>query len=81
MKMAARMIEATVDAGLPCSWVAGDEAYGNRHLATQLSTPRPSHVLAVARSHQVDTSLASTTPAHPPVRPPAPGIACLQAGA
>ncbi|MFK3984437.1 hypothetical protein ACI2K4_29200 [Micromonospora sp. NPDC050397] len=27
-QLAHRMIEAAVTAGLPCRWVAGDEAYG-----------------------------------------------------
>jgi SRSO17 transposase len=59
--LAARMIETAVTAGLPCRWVAGDEAYGgDLRLAARLRLLRLGYVLAVARSHQVSTGL------HPP---------------
>ncbi|WP_189083208.1 IS701 family transposase [Mangrovihabitans endophyticus] len=57
-QMASRMIEAAVTAGLPCRWVAGDEAYGgDPRLATRLRVLRLGYVLAVACSHQVTTGL------------------------
>ncbi|WP_145821862.1 IS701 family transposase [Micromonospora sagamiensis] len=57
-QLAARMITAAVTAGLPCRWVAGDEAYGNDpRLAAGLRQLRLGYVLAVARSHQVTTRL------------------------
>ncbi|TWJ32265.1 SRSO17 transposase [Micromonospora sagamiensis] len=57
-QLAARMITAAVTAGLPCRWVAGDEAYGNDpRLAARLRQLRLGYVLAVARSHQVTTGL------------------------
>ncbi|WP_030443139.1 IS701 family transposase [Actinoplanes subtropicus] len=57
-QLASRMIEAAVTAGLPCRWVAGDEAYGgDPRLATRLRALRLGYVLAVACSHQVTTGL------------------------
>ena len=57
-QLATRMIETAVTAGLPCRWVAGDEAYGgDPRLATRLRQLRLGYVLAVARSHQVTTGL------------------------
>ncbi|WP_328426522.1 IS701 family transposase [Micromonospora sp. NBC_00389] len=57
-QLATRMIEAAVLAGLPCRWVAGDEAYGgDPRLAAKLRTLRLGYVLAVARSYQVATGL------------------------
>jgi len=57
-QLASRMIEAAVTAGLPCRWVAGDEAYGgDPRLATRLRDLRLGYVLAVARTHQVTTGL------------------------
>ncbi len=57
-QLASRMITTAVTAGLPCGWVAGDEAYGNDpRLAARLRQLRLGYVLAVARSHQVTTSL------------------------
>jgi SRSO17 transposase len=57
-QLASRMIETAVAAGLPCRWVAGDEAYGNDpRLATRLRQLRLGYVLAVACSHQVATGL------------------------
>lgn len=57
-QLATRMIEAAVTAGLPCRWVAGDEAYGgDPRLATRLRQLRLGYVLAVACSHQVTTGL------------------------
>jgi SRSO17 transposase len=57
-QLAMRMIEAAAVAGLPCRWVAGDEAYGgDPRLAARLCTLELGYVLAVARSHQVSTGL------------------------
>lgn len=57
-QLASRMITAAVTAGLPCRWVAGDEAYGNDpRLAARLRQLRLGYVLAVACSHQVTTGL------------------------
>ncbi|MBB3095713.1 SRSO17 transposase [Actinoplanes campanulatus] len=57
-QLARRLIEAAVAGGLPCRWVAGDEAYGgDPHLAAALRGHRLGYVLAVACSHRVPTGL------------------------
>jgi SRSO17 transposase len=57
-QLARRLIEAAAAGGLPCRWVAGDEAYGgDPHLALALRGLRLGYVLAVARSHRVPTGL------------------------
>ncbi|WP_330436306.1 IS701 family transposase [Streptomyces sp. NBC_00825] len=54
--LAARMIGRALDAGVPASWVAGDEVYGgNPHLRTALEKRQVGYVLAVARDHQITT--------------------------
>lgn len=54
--LAARMIGRALDAGVPASWVAGDEVYGgNPHLRTTLEQRQVGYVLAVARDHQIAT--------------------------
>ncbi|MFF2167634.1 MULTISPECIES: IS701 family transposase [unclassified Streptomyces] len=54
--LAARMIGRALDAGVPASWVAGDEVYGgNPHLRTELKKRQIGYVLAVARDHQIGT--------------------------
>jgi SRSO17 transposase len=59
-QLAARMIETAVTAGLPCRWVAGDEAYGgDPGLAARLRALRLGYVLAVACSHQVSTGIGA----------------------
>ncbi|SCG43637.1 SRSO17 transposase [Micromonospora inositola] len=59
-QLAARMIDEAVAAGLPCRWVAGDEAYGgDPRLAAALRGHRLGYVLAVACSHQVITGIGS----------------------
>ena len=57
-QLARRLITTAVAGGLPCRWVAGDEAYGgDPQLAAALRGHRLSYVLAVACSHQVPTGL------------------------
>lgn len=54
--LAARMIGRALDAGVPASWVAGDEVYGgNPHLRTELEKRQIGYVLAVACDHQITT--------------------------
>ncbi|WP_446220840.1 IS701 family transposase [Micromonospora sp. IBHARD004] len=57
-QLARRLIETALADGLPCRWVAGDEAYGgDPHLAAALRGNRLGYVLAVACSHPVPTGL------------------------
>ncbi|BCJ55901.1 transposase [Actinoplanes sp. NBRC 14428] len=57
-QLALRLIETAVAGGLPCRWVAGDEAYGgDPRLAAALRQHRLGYVLAVACSHHVRTGL------------------------
>lgn len=57
-QLARRLIDTAVAGGLPCRWVAGDEAYGgDPHLAAALRDQRLGYVLAVACSHRVPTGL------------------------
>ncbi|NGO41704.1 IS701 family transposase [Streptomyces ureilyticus] len=54
--LAARMIGRALDAGVPASWVAGDEVYGgNPHLRTELEKRQVGYVLAVACDHRITT--------------------------
>lgn len=54
--LAQRMIGAALDAGTPCSWVAGDEVYGNApHLRADLIERGVGYVLAVAKDHRIST--------------------------
>ncbi len=56
LALAARMIGRALDAGVPVSWAAGDEVYGdNPHLRTALEKRQVGYVLAVARDHQIAT--------------------------
>src|SRR4051794_24025940 len=49
-QLARRLIETALAGGLPCRWVAGDEAYGgDPRLAAALRQHRLGYVLAVAR--------------------------------
>jgi SRSO17 transposase len=51
-ELAQRMLERTLDAGLPVSWVVGDTVYGSaRSLRTALEARKQAYALAVAR-HQ-----------------------------
>ncbi|WP_233527454.1 IS701 family transposase [Micromonospora craniellae] len=51
-------MEAAVTGGLPCRWVAGDEAYGgDPNLAAALRGHHLGYVLAVACSHHVPTGI------------------------
>jgi SRSO17 transposase len=57
-QLARRLIETAVAGGLPCRWVAGDEAYGgDPQLAAALRSHRLGYVLAVACSHRAPTGL------------------------
>ncbi|MBO3737524.1 IS701 family transposase [Actinoplanes flavus] len=57
-QLARRLIDTALAGGLPCRWVAGDEAYGgDPHLAAALRGRRLGYVLAVACSHHVPTGL------------------------
>ena len=57
-QLARRLIEAALAGGLPCRWVAGDEAYGgDPNLAAALRGHRLGYVLTVACSHRVPTGL------------------------
>ncbi|WP_422774735.1 IS701 family transposase [Plantactinospora sp. WMMC1484] len=52
--LAAEMITAALDAGVPARWAAADEAYGNSSgFRTHLREHRLGYVLAVSRSHLV----------------------------
>jgi SRSO17 transposase len=52
--LAAEMITAALDAGVPARWVAADEAYGNSStFRSHLREHRLGYVLAVSRSHLV----------------------------
>ncbi|MFI7075610.1 IS701 family transposase [Micromonospora sediminicola] len=53
-ELAADMITAAVDAGVPAAWAAADEAYGNSSVfRAHLRQHRLGYVLAVSRSHLV----------------------------
>ena len=53
-ELAADMITAAVDAGVPARWAAADEAYGNSSVfRAHLRDHRLGYVLAVSRSHLV----------------------------
>jgi SRSO17 transposase len=57
-QLARRLIETALTGGLPCRWVAGDEAYGgDPHLAAALRGRDLGYVLAVACSHHMPTGL------------------------
>jgi SRSO17 transposase len=56
-ELARKMIERAVKAGVPFSWVAGDEVYGgNRGLRSWLEQQEIPHVMAVACSEIVATA-------------------------
>nr|WP_067708612.1 IS701 family transposase [Actinoplanes awajinensis] len=57
-QLARRLIDTALAGGLPCRWVAGDEAYGgDPQLAAALRRHQLGYVLAVACSHRVPTGL------------------------
>ncbi|MBE3200377.1 MULTISPECIES: IS701 family transposase [Parafrankia] len=71
--LARQMIAKALDVGVPARWVTGDEVYGNDPaLRATLARRGLGYVLAVARSHQIDTKagrrraidLAVTLPTH-----------------
>jgi SRSO17 transposase len=54
--LARQMIETALDAGAPARWAAGDEVYGNDPaLRAALARRQLGYVLAVAKTHTVDT--------------------------
>jgi len=58
--LARRMLARALDAGVPTSWVTGDEVYGaDPGLRADLEARRTGYVLAVARLHPVTTGLRS----------------------
>jgi len=55
--LAAAMIGAALDAGVPAAWVAGDEVYGaDPGLRADMEKRRIGYVLAVAKDHHVVTA-------------------------
>lgn len=55
--LAQAMIDAALDAGTPCRWVAGDEVYGNAPaLRADLVERGIGYVLAVAKDHRITTA-------------------------
>ena len=57
-QLARRLIDTALAGGLPCRWVAGDEAYGGDPLLpAALRGHELGYVLAVACSHRVPTGL------------------------
>ena len=53
-QLARRMLERALESGVPFSWVAGDEVYGNdRNLRRWLEQVEVPHVLAVKRSEKL----------------------------
>jgi SRSO17 transposase len=70
--LAARMIAAAVDAGIPAGWVAADEVYGNDPaLRSMLEGRGVGYVLAVARDHRVRTHAGTRRAVDLPVTLPA----------
>ena len=66
-QLARRLIETALADGLPCRWVAGDEAYGgDPHLAAASRGNRLGYVLAVACSHRCRPVSASSGPTRSP---------------
>jgi SRSO17 transposase len=68
-QLAMRMLARALDAGVPASWVTGDEVYGQYYqLRALLEQRRMGYVLAVPRSQHV----------HPAPRASAPGLSLTQ---
>jgi SRSO17 transposase len=58
--LAQAMITAAVGAGVPASWVSGDEVYGaDSKLRKHLRQAGLGYVLAVAKNHQITTGIGS----------------------
>jgi SRSO17 transposase len=54
--LARRLVETALDAGVPGRWATGDEVYGNDPaLRAALAHRGLGYVLAVAKTHQIDT--------------------------
>ena len=55
-RLARRLVEAALDGGVPARWATGDEVYGNDPaLRAALARRGLGYVLAVAKTHLVDT--------------------------
>jgi SRSO17 transposase len=68
-QLAQLMIERAIAAGVPFSWVVGDEVYGNdRPLRLWLEQQERPHVLAVRATEQVWARIAEHEPAPIPVQ-------------
>jgi hypothetical protein len=82
-QLARRMIAAAVGAGLPCRWVAADEAYGGD---PQLAAALRAMGLGTSWQWPVPTTCAPASASNaptssPPTFPLPPGTACRQAPA
>ena len=79
--LAAVMIGAALDAGLPGRWVAGDEVYGSDgKFRTGLEDRGIGYVLAVASTHRFDTVAGPLSVSDLAARVPAGGWQKLSAG-
>ncbi len=68
--LATRLIETALAAGVPCTWVAGDEVYGtDPKLRAAVAAAGIGFVLAVARTHRVETPLGRRRVADLAARP------------
>ena len=73
-----RMIARALEAGAPASWVAGDEVYGtDPGLRSDLENRGMGYVLAVARSHYVQTSAGKRRADQAASEVPRSGVAAL----
>jgi SRSO17 transposase len=61
-KIAMMMVEAALDAGVPCSWVLGDSVYGSdKGLRRTLEEREKPYVLAVRSDERLMTEISFTT--------------------
>lgn len=68
--LATRLIEKALAAGVPCAWVAADEVYGaDPKLRAAIAAAGVGFVLAVARTHRVETALGPRRVADLAARP------------
>jgi SRSO17 transposase len=79
--LAAKMIRKAWEAGVPASWVAGDEVYGaDPKLRRDLIALELGYVLAVAKNHQILTGIGSRKAIDLAVRLPARAWHWISAG-